>query len=87
MIDNKQLVCEHGGLNTIIARKGKYIPGNLYNIMKEKLIKNWQSQSVLGFNLSEDIPNVTNRDISESNMIYEIFIRELWHEIPKKLSY
>ena len=31
---------------------------------------------MLGFNSSEEIPNITNHDISESNMICDIFIRE-----------
>ena len=51
--------------------------------MKETFIKNWFSQSVLGFNLSEDIPNFTNYDISESIMRCEICIRELWHDMSK----
>ena len=29
MIDNRQCLCEHGGLNLMIARKGKYIPVNV----------------------------------------------------------
>ena len=33
-IDNRQNVCEHVGLNPMIARKGKYIPGKFYNSMK-----------------------------------------------------
>ena len=44
--------------------KGKYTPGNIYNHMKETFIKNWRSLSVLGLDLSEDIPNFTNHDIS-----------------------
>ena len=35
MIDNRESLCEHGGLHPIIAIKGKYIPGKVYNIMKE----------------------------------------------------
>ena len=75
MIDNKQCLCEHGGLNPMIERKGKYIPGNVQNHMKETFIKNWRSLSVLGLYLSEDIPNFTNHDISEINMRCEICIR------------
>ena len=41
---------------------------------------------MLVFNLSEDIPNLTNHDISESNMIRDICIRELCHHMPKKLD-
>ena len=67
----------------MIARKGKYIPGNLYNRMKETFIKNWRSQSVLGFCFSEDISNFTNRGISESNMRCDTYIRELWHDMSK----
>ena len=63
----------------MIARKGKYIPGKVYNTIKEAFIKIWESKSMLGFNLSEGIPNFTNHDISESNIRCDIFIRELWH--------
>ena len=55
--------------------------------MKETVIKNWESKSMLGFNSSEEIPNFTNHDISESSMICDIFIRELWHDMSKTLSY
>ena len=34
IIDNKQCLFEHGGLHPRISRKGKYIPGNVYNHMK-----------------------------------------------------
>ena len=46
MIDNRQKLCKHGGLHTMIARKGKYIPVKVYNTMKETFIKNWESKSV-----------------------------------------
>ena len=39
-IDNRKNVCEHVGLNPMIGRKGKYIPGNVYITMKETFIKN-----------------------------------------------
>ena len=54
--------------------------------MKETFIKNWFSQSVLGFNLSEDIPNFTDYDISESNIRCEICIRELWNDMSKQIE-
>ena len=38
-IYNKQCLCEHGGLNPMISRKGKYIPEHVYNQMKEIFIK------------------------------------------------
>ena len=34
LIDNRQNLCEHGGLHPMITRKGKYIPGKVYNSMK-----------------------------------------------------
>ena len=52
-IDNRKNLCEHGGFHPMIARKGKYISGKLYNSMKETFIKNWESKSVLGFNSSK----------------------------------
>ena len=39
LIDNRQNLCEHGGLHTMTARKVKYIPGKVYNYMKEIFIK------------------------------------------------
>ena len=71
----------------MIARKGKYIADKVYNYMKETFIKNWESKSVLGFNSSEEIPKFTNHDISESNMRCDICIKEMWHDMSKKLSY
>ena len=41
---------------------------------------------MLGFNLSEDIPNFTNNYISERNMRCDIFIRELWHDMSIKIE-
>ena len=60
------------------------IQGNVYNHMRETFIKNWRSQSVLGVDFSEDIPNFNHHDISESNMKCEICIRELWHDIKNR---
>ena len=66
--------------------KGKYIPGNVYNNMRETFIKNWKSKILLGLDLSEDIPNLNNHDISERKMICEICIRELLHDMNKKID-
>ena len=38
-IDNKQHLCEHGGLQPITIRKGKYVPDNVYTSMRDKLKK------------------------------------------------
>ena len=51
--------------------------------MKEKIIKNWKSKSLLGLDSSEDTPNFTNHEISESNMRCKIFIGELCKDISK----
>ena len=83
LIDNKQCLCEHGGLHTMIARKRKYTPGNVYNHVKETFIKNWKFESFLELDLSEDIPNFTNNDITERHMRCDIYIRELWYEMSK----
>ena len=37
LIDKNQCLCEHGGLNPMIARNGNYVPGNLYNNTKKHL--------------------------------------------------
>ena len=68
------------------ARKGKYIPVNLYISMKDTFIKNWQSKSVLGFNSSEGITDFTNHDISDRNIICEVCINELWDDMSRKVD-
>ena len=52
----------------MIERKCEYIQVNVYNKIEEISIKNWKSKSLLGLDSSEDTPNFTNYDISESNM-------------------
>ena len=83
LIDNSQNLCEHGILHPMIARIGKYILVKAYNYMKETFIKHWESNNALGFNSSEEIPKFTNYDISESNIICDNCIRELWHDMSK----
>ena len=39
LIDNKEYLCDHGGLHPIVSRKVKYIPVNVYNQIKETFIK------------------------------------------------
>ena len=39
LIDNRQNLCENGGLHPMISRKVKYIPGKVYISMKGKFIK------------------------------------------------
>ena len=73
MIDNEQHLCEHGGLHPMTARKGKFIPVNVYTSMKDTF-KKFQSKSVLGYNSSEGINNFNNHDISYSNMRCEVCI-------------
>ena len=68
LIDNKQHLCEHGGLHPMTARKGKYIPDNVYTSMKYTFNKKLQSKSVLGFDPSEEITHFNNHDISYKNM-------------------
>ena len=70
----------------MIVRKGKYTPGKVYNSIKEKMYKNWESKSELGFNSNEEIPKFTNYDISDRNTRCDIFIKELWHDTSKNLS-
>ena len=40
LIDNKQNLCEHGGLHPMTAQKGKYTPVNVYIYMKDSFEKN-----------------------------------------------
>ena len=39
LIYNKKCLCEHSSLHPMISIKGRYIPINEYNHMKEKFIK------------------------------------------------
>ena len=68
------------------SRQGKYIPGNAYNQTKEIFIKNQKDKSLLGLYSSEDIPNLTNNEISDSNIKCETFIRQPWNDISTKLQ-
>ena len=54
--------------------------------MKETFIKNWEYKSVLGFNSSEETPNFTNYDISDSNIRCEMCIKELWHNMTRQVE-
>ena len=64
----------------MIARKGKD-PSQWIKSHERNIYKNWQSQSVLALDLNEDIPNLTNHDISESNMRWGILYQRTvaWH--------
>ena len=68
-------LCDHGGLHPIKARSVKYIPVNVYNQMKEMCIKDWKEKRLSGLYSSEYIPNLTNHEISESNIKCEICTR------------
>ena len=48
----------------MIEIEGKYIPGNVYNQIRETFIKNWRAKSLMGLYSSEDIPNSTNHEIT-----------------------
>ena len=41
---------------------------------------------MLGFNSSEEILNFTNYDISDRNVRFEMCIKELWHEMSRKVD-
>ena len=45
-IDNKQYLCDHSDLHIMIARRSEYIPGNIYNQMKETFIKKWKAKKI-----------------------------------------
>ena len=48
LIDNKQCLCEHGGLHQMISGKGKYIPSSVQNHMKETLVKKLRISECVG---------------------------------------
>ena len=39
LVDNKQNLCEHGGVHKMTAQKGKYIPVNVYIYMEDFFLK------------------------------------------------
>ena len=41
---------------------------------------------MLGFNSIEETPNFTNYDISDSNIRFEMCIKELWHDMSRKVD-
>ena len=47
--------------------------------MNKILIKYWSRKRLLGLNSSEDIPELNNYDISESNIKCEECARQLWN--------
>ena len=67
LIDNKQNLCEHGGLHPMTERKGKYIPGNVYISVKYKFIK------IGNLRVCWDLIQVNKSPIS-STMTYQIAI-------------
>ena len=67
LIDDKQHLCEHGFLHPMKARKGKYIPDNVYTSV-EDTFKKLHYKSVFGLNSSEEITHFNNHDISDKNM-------------------
>ena len=52
--------------------------------MKGIFIKDWKGKGLLGIYSSEDITNLTKSNISESNIKYEIFTRQLWNYMSTK---
>ena len=79
-------MCDNGGLHPIESRKGKYIPDNVYNQMEEIFIKYWKEKRFLGLYSSAEITNLTNHEISESNIKCEICKRQLWNDTSTKIQ-
>ena len=68
------------------APKGKYIPDNVYNSMKDTFSKKLQSKSVLIFDSSEEITHFNNHDISYKNMRCGYCIKEMWDDMSRKID-
>ena len=68
------------------ARKGKYIPDNVYTSMKDIFNKNLRYKSLLGFDSSEGITHFNNHDFSYKNMICGVCIKELWDDMSRKTN-
>ena len=77
-------MCDHGGLHQMKERKGKHIPENVYNQMKEILLKDLREKRLLGLYSSEYIPDLTNHDISDSEIKCGICTRQLCNCMLKK---
>ena len=67
----------------MIERKGKYIPDNEYNQIKEIFMKNCKAKSLLVLYSSEYITTFTNHGISERNMKCDSCITEIWNDMSK----
>ena len=80
-------VPDHGSLHSLKERKCKYIPGNSYNKMKETLIKDRNRKRLMILHSSEDIPDLTNSEISKSNIKCENFTIPIMERYGGKLSY
>ena len=85
LIVNKQHLCEQGDLHPMTVQKGKYIPDNVYNSMKDIFNKHLDSKSVLGFDSSEEITHFNNHDILYKNMRCGDCIKELWGDMSRKI--
>ena len=68
------------------ARKRKYIPGNIYNKMKEIFIKYWKEKMLFGIYSSGDIPKLTYHEISESNINCQICTIKMWNNMSTKIQ-
>ena len=68
------------------STKGQIYPRQGIKLFERNIYKNWESKSVLGFNSTEEIPNFTNYDISDSNMRCEVCIKELWDDMSIKFD-
>ena len=58
------------------ARKGKYIPHNVYTSMEDTFLKKLDSKSVLGFDSSDEITLFNNHEISDKNMRCADYIKK-----------
>ena len=47
LIENIKYLCDFGSFHSIEARKGKYVPVNVNNKMREIFIKEWKDRRLL----------------------------------------
>ena len=64
----------------MIARKVKYIPGNVYNQMGGEF-KKWKGKNLLGLDSSKYISNFTDHEITKSNIKFDIYRTQMWNDV------
>ena len=64
-------------------KKGQIYLSQCIQSNEGNIYKNWESKSFLGQYSSEDIHNITNHEISDSNIKWDVSTTQLWNDMLK----